>query len=140
MSALATGVFAIDGLGFVAPFGLVAPNVITAALGGAIIMGVEALSLRAIGNLVSRHPSILQAADNIRTGMTKVLELASLVGGGLAANSLAPGLGLLTVVGFYLLNEAAGTPVVRVAVGPVALILVGITANLLALLQVVSPF
>jgi hypothetical protein len=71
--------------------------------------------------------------------MTKLLEVGALVGGMIAANSMAPGLGFVTVAGFYLLNESAGTPIVRAAVGPVGVILVGIVANLLAALGLVTP-
>jgi hypothetical protein len=135
MSALATGVFALDGFGFVATAGLVSPNAVVAAVAGAVVMSLEALSLVVVARFLDRFPGLLEAASSVRTGMTKLLEVAALVGGMMAANSMAPGLGFLAVAGLYLLNESAGTPVVRVAVGPLAVILVGITANLLALLH-----
>jgi Protein of unknown function len=134
MSALATGVFAMDGLGFVAAAGLVSTNVVMAALSGAIVMSVEALSLAAVARFLTRFPGIWKAADHIRTAMTRVLEVGSLVGGMMAAQHLAPGFGFVVVAGLYLLNEIAGTPLVRVAAGPVAVILVGIVANALAMI------
>ena len=68
--------------------------------------------------------------------MTKLLEVASLVGGLIAANSMAPGFGFFAMAGLYTLNEAAGTPVIRVAVGPVFIILVGLLINLLTLIHI----
>ena len=67
--------------------------------------------------------------------MTKLLEVASLVGGLIAANGMAPGYGFFAMAGLYTLNEAAGTPVIRVAVGPVFVILIGLSINLLAVLH-----
>jgi hypothetical protein len=132
MSAVATGVFAMDGFGFVAAAGLLAPNAVGAALAGAIVMSLEALSLVALSRLLCRWPVLSQTADAMRTAMTKLLEIASLVGGMLAANSLAPGLGFVAVAGLYALNEAAGLPVMRAAAGPVAVLLFGLGLNLFA--------
>ncbi|MCL4395822.1 MAG: YhfT family protein, partial [Chloroflexi bacterium] len=97
MSALSTGVFAMDGLGFVASAGLVAPNWVAAAFAGACVMSGEALCLGLAARLLDRFPGFLKAADNIRTAMTRLLELATLVGGMMAANRIAPGMGLLVV-------------------------------------------
>ena len=49
-----------------------------------------------------------------------------------AANAIAPGIGFFLVAGLYILNEIAGKPVVRMAVGPIAAILTGILVNILA--------
>ena len=132
MSAAATGVFAMDGFGFVAAAGLLAPNAGVAALAGAIVMSLEALSLAALSRLLCRWPVLSQTADAMRTAMTKLLEIASLVGGMLAANSLTPGLGFVAVAGLYALNEVAGLPVMRAAAGPVAVLLFGLGLNLFA--------
>jgi hypothetical protein len=138
MSALTTGVFAVDGLGFVAPVGVASPNPIVASAGGAVVIVLEVLSLRRIAGFLERHPGALRTVDSIRTGMTKVLEVASLVGGALAANSMAPGLGFFIGVAVYLLNEVGSRPIPRVAIGPVALIAVWIVANVLALSSALS--
>ena len=135
MSALTTGVFLMDGLGFAPTLGLVAPYAAIAALAGGIVITVEAISLVWIAGFFSRYPCYLKVVNNIRTAMTKLLEVASLVGGMVAANQMAPGLGFFAVAGLYLLNETAGSPVMRSAVGPVAVILVGITLNILAFLH-----
>jgi|DewCreStandDraft_5_1066085.scaffolds.fasta_scaffold17396_1 hypothetical protein len=139
MTSLATGVFATDGFGFVATAGLLSPNPIVAVIAGAIVMSLEALSLVVVARFLDRFPGIRRAADNIRTAMTQLLEVATLVGGMMAANAMAPGLGFFAVAGIYLLNETAGTPIVRMAVGPVGAILVGIVINILALLGLFTP-
>lgn len=139
MSALVTGVFVMDGFGFVALAGLASPSAVVAAISGAIVMSIEASSLTFVARSLDRFPGFLKSADSARWAMTKLLEVGALVGGMMAANSMAPGLGFVVVAGFYLLNESAGTPVVRAAVGPVGVILVGLGANLLALLRLVPP-
>jgi hypothetical protein len=132
LSMLATGVYTMEGLGFAPVAGLAIPNVWAAAAAGAAIMCAEGLGLVGIAKFLCRFPSLLKLANSLRTAMTKLMELASLVGGLVAANSLAPGYGLAAAAGLYALNEAAGTPVIRVAVGPVVILLVGLSINLLA--------
>jgi hypothetical protein len=139
MSVLVTGVFVMDGFGFVALAGLASPSAVVAAISGAAVMCLETLSLAFVARSMDRFPGLLKSADSARWAMTKLLEVGALVGGMMAANSMAPGLGFVTVAGFYLLNEAAGTPLVRAAVGPVGVILVGIVVNLLAVLGLVTP-
>lgn len=139
MTALATGVFATDGLGFVATAGLLSPNAAVALVAGALVMSLEALGLAAMAGLLDRFPALRKVADNSRAAMTRLLEVAALVGGMLAAHAMAPGLGLFVVAGLYLLNETAGTPVVRAAIGPVAAIVVAVAVNALALLGLFTP-
>lgn len=81
-------------------------------------------------------PALLRAADNIRTAMTRLLELATLLGGMMAANRMVPGLGWFAIAGAYVLNESAGTPVVRAAVAPAAVVVMGIVLNVLAWLHI----
>ncbi len=135
MSILSTGIFTFEGLGFAPAVGLIFPNAILATLAGAVVMSAEALSLVGIAKFFNRYPCMLKAANSLRTAMTRLLELASLVGGMLAANALSPGFGFFAVAGFYLLNEVAGAPVVRAAVGPVSVIMLGIVLNLFAILH-----
>lgn len=139
MTSLSTGVFATDGLGFVATAGLMSPNAVVAVILGAVVMSLEALSLVAVAQFLDRYPGIRRSADSMRTAMTKLLEVATLVGGLMAANAMVPGMGMFAVAGLYVLNETARTPVIRVAIGPAGAILVGIVANTLALLGLYSP-
>ncbi len=139
MTSLSSGVFAIDGFGFVATVGLLSPSWIIAAVAGAATMSLEAYSLVFIGKLLDKFPGVRNAADNIRTSMTKLLEVATLVGSMIAANSMAPGLGFLVVAGAYVLNEITGTRIVRMAIGPIAAILTGILINVLAVVGLYIP-
>ena len=134
MSVLASGVFVTDGLGFAWTAGLAAPHAWSAALLGGLAMSLEVLALGALGNMLQRRPGIVKAAVGMRTAMTRLLEVSILVGGMLASENLAPGYGFLFTAGIYLLNEATGVPLLRMAVGPVAVLLVWVGANALAVL------
>lgn len=133
-TALASGTFVTDGFGFVATVGLLSPNVLIAAILGAIVIMLEASSLIVFAKIFDKFPGVRNAADNIRNAMTKLLEIAIIVGSMMAANKMAPGMGYLVVGGLYLLNETAKKPLVRMAVGPVGAILVGIIVNILAVI------
>ncbi|HLS35891.1 MAG TPA: YhfT family protein [Bacillota bacterium] len=132
MTSLSTGTFVTDGFGFTATVGLLSSGVIMAAILGAIVMSLEALSLSWVAKVFDKFPGIRNAADNLRNAMTQVLEIALIVGAMIAANNLMPGIGFLIVISFYLLNETAGRPVVRMAVGPISVIAIAIIANVLA--------
>lgn len=133
LTSLASGTFATDGFGFTATMGLLAPNAFIAAVLGAIVMSLEALSLVGIAKLFDRFPGVKKSSDSMRIAMTKLLEVAILVGSMIAANGMAPGgLGFLLVAGLFAMNEYFKRPLTRMAVGPIATIIVGILANLLA--------
>ena len=89
--------------------------------------------LEVIAKGLDKFPGMKNCGDHIRTAMTKILEIALLVGGMVAANEIAPGLGYLFVAGAYVLNKTSKKPLVDMAVGPVAAILLGIIVNLLSL-------
>lgn len=135
MSVLTSGVFVTDGLGFAWTAGLAAPQTWSAALLGGMAMSLEVLVLGALGKLLQRTPGLVKAAGSMRTAMTRLLEAALLVGGMLAAENLAPGYGFLCTAGLSLLNEAAGAPLLRMAVGPVAVLLVWLFANAVAFMM-----
>jgi hypothetical protein len=50
-----------------------------------------------------------------------------------AAEGMAPGYGYLIVAGLFAMNEYFKKPITRLAVGPIAMILVGVLVNILAL-------
>jgi hypothetical protein len=52
---------------------------------------------------------------------------------------MAPGLGYFVVAAVVVLNEAAGLPVNRLAIGPVAAILTGVLVNVLNVLTLFTP-
>lgn len=103
---------------------------------GAAGMGVEVFGVKYLAKFMDKYPEIRASGDHIRTAMTQLLEVALLVGGMTAANAIAPTFGFFVVAGLYVLNIIAGTKVVKMAVGPLAAVLVGILANIFALLPV----
>ncbi len=131
-TAIATGVYGPVGMTFVFAVGLFVHNPLLAGLLGAATIGLEVLLLGQIAHFLDKFPGIRKSGDNIRMAMSQLLEVALLVGGMNAANAIAPGIGFFVVVGLYILNDIAGKPVVRMAVGPIAAILVGVLVNVLA--------
>lgn len=138
-TAVATGVYGPVGMTFVFAVGFFSPHWIVAAILGAVIIFLEVMLLDVIARFLDRFPGIRQAGEHIRTAMTKVLEVALLVGGMIAGNAMAPGLGYFVVAALIVLNEAAGLPVNRLAIGPVAAIVTGILINILKLLTLFTP-
>lgn len=144
-TALASGAYALAGFTFVYPVGyLMHALPLPLALGGsfvlgAIIMVLEVLLLSVIGKWLQRWPSVRDSADHIRNAITESLGLAILIGSLMAANAMGGGVGLAIVGGLYLLNDALGRPVVRLAAGPAAVIVGGVLLNLLALVGLFTP-
>ncbi|BAD39543.1 YhfT family protein [Symbiobacterium thermophilum] len=137
-TAVATGVYGPVGMTFVFAAGFFSPHWIVAAILGAVIVFLEVMLLDVIARFLDRFPGVRAAGEHIRTAMTKVLEIALLVGGMIAGNAMAPGLGYFIVAAIVVLNEAAGLPVNRLAIGPVAAILTGILVNILKVLTLFS--
>ncbi|SDG25441.1 Protein of unknown function [Thermoanaerobacter thermohydrosulfuricus] len=138
-TAIATGVYGPVGMTFIFAAALFANNPLLAAILGFVIIFAEVYLLGGIAAFLDKFPGIKKSSDNIRTAMGQLLEVALLVGGANASNMALPGLGIFIVIGLYLLNEIAGRPIVRMAVGPVAAILVGILANILAVFGLYVP-
>lgn len=138
-TAIAAGVYGPVGFTFVFAVGIFSPNPYIAAIIGAVVIFCEVFLLSKMAVFLDRYPGIRESAGNIRTAMTRVLEVALLVGGANAANTLVPGFGFFAIAGFYLLNEVAGKPIVRMAVGPVGAIAVGIIGNILVLCGLYVP-
>lgn len=136
-TALVSGVYATNGwCDWLEGFGYIAPNPFVAGILGAVAMGVEVLSLDRIGVFLNKFPALKASGDNIRTSMTEILEVALLVGGINAGSQMWGGTGIFMVVGLYILNEVCGRPVIKMAAAPLAAIVVGILANIAAVLGV----
>ncbi len=140
-TAITTGVYGPAGMTLVFVIGIFIKNPIIAFVLGAAVLGLEILLLELIAKLLDRFPGVKACGDQIRTAITKVLEVSLLVGGMIAANEMAGGngLGFLFVGGFYLLNKTAKKPLVDMAVGPIATILFGILLNVLYLFGLFAP-
>ena len=128
-TAISTGVYAPAGMTFVFVVGLLISNPLIAFIAGAAVMAIEILLLDVLAKLMDKFPGVRKCGDNIRTAMSKVLEV-----GMMAAQAMAPGFGLFMVVGLYVLNKTSKKPIVDMAVGPVGAIGVGILINILYLI------
>lgn len=134
LTSLTTGTFVTDGFGFTATVGLLAPNPFLAVILGAAVMSLEALSLLLIAKLFDRFPGVKKSADSMRESMTKLLEVALLAGSMVAAGNMAGGMGYFIVAAMYGMNEYLQKPITRLAVGPIATIVVALIANVLSLI------
>lgn len=105
---------------------------------GAAGMGAEVFGVKYLARFMDKYPEIRASGDHIRTAMTQILEVSLLVGGMMAANAIAPTFGFFVVAGLYVLNIIAGTKIVKMAVGPLGAILVGILANIFAVCQLLK--
>lgn len=133
-TAITTGVYAPAGMTFVFVVGFLIRNPFLAFIVGAGVMAIEILFLEVIAKGLDKFPGVRKAGDNIRTAMTKVLEVALLLGGLMAAYAMAQALGIFIVIGIYVLNKTSKKPIVEMAIGPVGAIATGIIINLLYLI------
>ncbi|OCT16312.1 hypothetical protein A8709_02450 [Paenibacillus pectinilyticus] len=133
-TALATGVYGLVGLMVVFPIGYLSPNPVVAGVLGAIVIGVEAILLTRIATWLQRYPIVRETSDAVRSAMNTMIELGLMIGGAFAVAQMGvsvPGLGLMIYMLLYAANEALGRPIMRMAFGPLAAMLVGIALNVL---------
>ncbi|MGN5632730.1 YhfT family protein [Streptomyces sp. AC154] len=138
-TALASGAYGIAGFTLVYPIGYLMPNPFLAAVVGALVFAAEVLALSWIGRLLGKLPSVRDSSEHLRSAIGDTLQLAILFGSLMAANAMGGGLGILVVGGLYLLNEAMGRPVVKMAAAPAAVIVGGILLNILYWLDLFTP-
>ncbi|MFD5782615.1 YhfT family protein [Streptomyces sp. NPDC126933] len=138
-TALASGAYGIAGFTLVYPLGYLMPNPFLAAVVGAVVFALEVLALSSIGKVLGKLPSVRDSSEHLRAAITETLGLAILFGSLLAANVMGGGVAILIVGGLYLLNEAMGRPVVRMAAAPAAVIVGGVLLNLLYWLDLFTP-
>lgn len=139
-TAIVTGVYSPAGTTFVFVVGiLLRGNPILAFVVGALVMFVEIMLLNGMAKGLDKFPGVREMGEHIRTSMNKVLEVALLIGGAMASEAMAPGIGYFWVIGLYLLNRTAKKPLVDLAVGPVAAIALGIIVNILYLVGLFTP-
>lgn len=134
-TAIVTGVYGLAGSTMTFAVGLIFRNYpIIAFFAGAIVMYLEVISLSAVSKGLDKLPGIREMGEHIRTSLSAVLEVAILIGSAMASEEIAPGLGFFWVLGFYLLNRNSEKPLVELAVGPVAVVLLGILINILTVI------
>ncbi|GAB2771922.1 YhfT family protein [Streptomyces daliensis] len=138
-TALASGAYGIAGFTLVYPIGYLLPNPWLAVVVGALVFAVEVLALSYIGKVLGKLPSVRDSSEHLRSAISETLQLAILFGSLMAANTMGGGLGILIVGGLYLLNEAMGRVVVRMAAAPAAVLVGGVLLNLLYWLDLFTP-
>ncbi|UKY52932.1 YhfT family protein [Streptomyces inhibens] len=138
-TALASGAYGIAGFTFVYPIGYLLPSPWLALVCGALVLAVEVLALSGIGRVLGGLPSVRDSSEQLRAAIGATLQLAILFGSLMAANAMGGGLGILIVGGLYLLNEAMGRVVVRMAAGPAAVVVGGVLLNVLYGLDLFTP-
>ncbi|MEV0280624.1 YhfT family protein [Streptomyces sp. NPDC050610] len=138
-TALASGAYGIAGFTLVYPIGYLLPNPWLAVIVGALVFACEVLALSWIGRVLGKLPSVRDSSEHLRSAISETLGLAILFGSLMAANAMGGGLGILIVGGLYMLNEAMGRVVVRMAAAPAAVIVGGIILNLLYWLNLFTP-
>ncbi|HTK07470.1 MAG TPA: YhfT family protein [Ktedonobacteraceae bacterium] len=138
-TAVASGAYQIVGATLIYPIAYLLPNPILAAIVGALLFGAEVLVLSYVAKGLGALRSIRDASDNIRNAINVTLEVAILFGSLAAGNAMGAGVGIAIVGGIYALNEVLGRPVVRMASGPVGVIIAGILLNILAYAHLFTP-
>ncbi|WP_030018403.1 YhfT family protein [Streptomyces monomycini] len=138
-TALASGAYGIVGFTLAYPVGYLLPNPWLAVACGALIFAGEVLALSWIGKVLGGLPSVRDSSEHLRAAIGDTLQLAILFGSLLAAEAMGGGLGILIAGGLYLLNEAVGRVVVRMAAAPAAVVVTGIVLNLLHWLHLFTP-
>jgi hypothetical protein len=138
-TAVASGAYQIVGATLIYPVAYLLPNPILAGIAGALLFGGEVFVLSYVAKGLGALHAIRDASDNIRNAINITLEVAILFGALAAGNAMAGGVGIALVGGIYALNEVLGQPVVRMAAGPVGVIVSGILLNILAYAQLFTP-
>lgn len=144
-TGIVTGVYAPAGCTFVFVIGLAFHgNPLLAAVLGAVVMVCELALINVFAKGMDKFPGMKDMGEHIRTSMNKVLEVALLVGGVVAAEAMAAqfngitGSGALFVVACILLNRISKKPIVEMAVGPVACIVYGVLLNVLLVCKLIT--
>ena len=143
-TAIVTGVYAPAGCTFVFVVGLIFHGKpLIALVVGAAIMIIELLLINVFAKAMDRFPGVKEMGEHIRTSMNKVLELALLAGGIVAAESMSAlfglsGVGAMFVIACVLLNRMSSKPIVELAIGPVACIAYGVLLNVLAVVHIIT--
>jgi hypothetical protein len=107
------------------------PTPLAAAIAVGALRVVEVWSIVPLVRLFERFAAIREVADVMRTAIFHVMEIGFLIGGAFAAARFAGEFGFAAVIGAWWLNARGNSPVMPMAIGPVAAIVVGLLANLL---------
>lgn len=113
------------------------PNWIIAGIAVGVWRFIEIYLIIYLGRLLNKFPSIRTISDDIRTTIYNAMEIGLLIGSAIAANKIAPGWGFMIIPAIWWINEYAKAPFVRMGVGPMGVIVVGILANIFKLIGLI---
>ena len=130
LTATTTGVYGVAGLTFVYAAGYFAPNPYIAAVLGMLVILIEGLLLGVINRGLNKFPTIRAMSDSIRSAITMVLEYSLLIGSVVASMVMGGMTGFVLVTLVYFINEVTGKKIMKMAIGPVAVIVTGIVLNI----------
>jgi hypothetical protein len=132
-SSVVSGAYSTQGYpDWILAAGYISPGPAVAVAGGSALMALEVLGVRGWLTVLERYPDLRELGAAVRQSITTVTDVGTLVGGLLAAQAIWPEGGALMAVAAYLLNEVAGRPLMRMAVGPLAALAAGIVVNVIA--------
>ena len=89
--------------------------------------------------MLGKLPSVRDSSEHCAARSARPCNWRILFGSLMAANAMGGGLGILVVGGLYLLNEAMGRVVVRMAAAPAAVVVGGVLLNVLYWLDLFTP-
>lgn len=129
-SAAMTGVSQMVGLTLVFAFSYLAPHPIAAAAIGALIMLLEVRFLETVNHFINQAPTIREVGDSVRGAFNQISSILLIAGAFAASAGVMPGGGgYLIVGGIISVNEMTGTPISRMAIAPISVLILGIAAN-----------
>lgn len=144
-TSIISGVYSPAGTKAVHLVGILLINMGVLGLAGSFVLGAliivgEIFLLATVSKKVDRIAGLKAIGDSGRTAISKLTDLSLLVGGILAAHSMAPGIGFFWVLGIYFLNENSEKPLPSTAIGPIAAISMGLIINILYLVGLDSIY
>lgn len=110
---------------FLQAAGYLMPTPALGAVAGAGVMAAQLLGFGRLERLIHRYPGLGELADAMRSG-GGFTDLALAVGSLIAAQAFLPTFGPVLVITAYLLNEAAGRPMIHFVIAPYAAILTAV--------------
>ena len=142
ISSTESGAFNPIGFGFAITAGYLATvfngwfGAVAAVILGGIIGGIEANAMPKIAELLDNHKRFKKMAENMRASTRAIQDIAIFIGSMLVANAIYPNIGYVFVFAIWFINRSTPTRYFQqVAIGPAAIILMGLVINLLRFLD-----
>ncbi|OGO82605.1 MAG: hypothetical protein A2Y21_02445 [Clostridiales bacterium GWC2_40_7] len=133
-TALTSGVFPVDGIGFAAAAAFMFPSegvwiLFTAVVGG-LLMLTELALVMPISKMCEKRPGLKEFSEDMRTISWSFLEFALLAGCIYGSLKMGSMLGVALISGTYMFNSFTGRKLPQVSVALIAFIVVYILSNI----------